>query len=89
MDGRAYFKKQEDYFSEHEALCKRCGRCCGVETSEPCSNLKKSADGRYHCASYENRFGPQLTVSGRAFTCVPIRDVVRKGLPYEGCGYAR
>ncbi|MDP3790610.1 MAG: hypothetical protein Q8R38_01015 [Candidatus Omnitrophota bacterium] len=88
MDEISYSKKQDAYFLEHEALCKRCGRCCGADTAEPCSNLVKDPSGKFYCKSYENRLGLQRTISGRTFTCVDIRDVLAKGLPYEGCGYA-
>jgi uncharacterized cysteine cluster protein YcgN (CxxCxxCC family) len=88
MDDMAYNDDRRKKFEEHEALCKQCGRCCGLET-DPCANLKKGNSGRYYCAVYESRLGRQVTVSGRVFTCVQIREVVRKGLPYEGCGYGR
>lgn len=87
MDDTDYINSQDVRLKEYEALCKRCGKCCGAET-DPCDNLKKDACGGYYCASYESRLGRQVTVSGRVFTCVPIREVVRKGLPNEGCGYA-
>lgn len=87
MDRTAYSKRQDEYIREHEALCKRCGRCCGAGTEEPCSNLARDDSGKFYCKSYENRLGAQKTVSGRVFTCVQIRDVLTKGLPYESCGY--
>lgn len=88
MDKVLYNRKQDDYFKEHEALCKRCGKCCGADTNEPCSNLVVGQDGKFFCRSYANRLGAQRTVSGRIFTCVDIRDVLAKGLPYEDCGYS-
>jgi hypothetical protein len=87
MDRIIYNKKQDEYFSEYEGLCRRCGRCCGADT-EPCSNLAKDPKGKYYCRSYEDRLGLQRTASGRNFTCVQIRDVLAKGLPYENCGYS-
>lgn len=87
MDDNLYKKKQDERFVELEALCKRCGKCCGVET-DPCSDLVKSPDGRYTCKIYDERFGLRKTVSGRSFTCVPINEVINKGMPYSSCGYA-
>lgn len=88
MDDIAYADSQRRSSAEYESLCKQCGKCCGLET-DPCVNLKKGASGRYYCAVYEFRLGRQVTVSGRIFTCVQIREVVKKGLPNEGCGYGR
>lgn len=84
----SYAESQRKSSEEYEALCKQCGKCCGLET-DPCANLKKTDSGSYYCAVYESRLGRQVTVSGRVFTCVEIREVVRKGLPNEGCGYGR
>jgi len=89
MDEIAYSNKQGRELSEYEALCKRCGKCCGADTAEPCANLAKDSSGKYRCASYQNRLGLQRTISGKIFTCVEIRDVLSKGLPYEGCSYSR
>ena len=88
MDDIAYTSSQRVRNEEYEALCIRCGKCCGLEM-DPCANLKKDSKRGYYCASYESRLGRQVTISGRVFTCVPIREVVRKGLPNEGCGYGR
>lgn len=88
MDDMAYSESQRKNSDEHEALCKQCGKCCGLET-DPCVNLKKGASDKYYCAVYESRLGSQVTVTGRAFTCVQIREVVRFGMPSEGCGYGR
>jgi hypothetical protein len=87
-DNKAYIESQRRSSEDYEALCRRCGKCCGLET-DPCANLKKGAAGSYYCAIYGSRLGRQVTVSGRVFTCVEIREVVRKGLPNEGCGYGR
>jgi hypothetical protein len=38
---------------------------------------------------YDARLGVQKTVSGRAFTCVPINEVIKKGMPNLMCGYMR
>lgn len=87
MDAIEYNKKQDERFSEYEVLCKRCGKCCGVGM-DPCSNLARDSSGKFYCKSYKDRLGMQRTISGRVFTCVSIRDVLAKGLPYEGCGYS-
>lgn len=88
MDEIAYADKQRRDSEEYEAICKQCGKCCGLET-DPCVNLKMGSSGKYYCAVYESRLGKQVTVSGRVFTCVLIREVVKFGLPSEGCGYGR
>lgn len=60
----------------YEALCKRCGACCGVFEADPCVHLKKGEDGLYLCLTYESRLGMQRTVSGREFKCVPVRSIL-------------
>ena len=71
---------------EFEALCLRCGKCCGAG-GDPCAKLVKNDDGKYTCEAYDARLGLQLTVSGKPFTCVPINDVINKGMPNQACGY--
>lgn len=88
MDHINYIDSQRKKFEEYEALCKQCGKCCGLET-DPCVNLKKNGSDRYYCDIYDHRLGRQMTVSGRIFTCVQIREVVKFGLSNEGCGYGR
>jgi hypothetical protein len=61
---------------EQETLCKRCGACCGRFESDPCSQLRKDEDGLYSCAVYEKRLGIQKTISGREFTCIPVRKIL-------------
>lgn len=89
MDRIAYGNKQSIEQDEYEALCKRCGKCCGADTAEPCANLAKDTGGKFYCTSYHSRLGLQRTVTGKIFTCVEIRDVLTKGLPHEGCSYSR
>ena len=73
-----------------EALCGRCGACCGVTEGDPCEHLRGSKKGEYLCSIYENRFGEHRTVSGKIFKCVPIRQVIRGSWPGdECCGYKR
>ena len=78
---------KEENFSKFESLCKRCGKCCGSADNDPCEHLSKDAGGMFFCEIYENRFGPKKTVSGKIFTCVPIRDVARDGYLRPGCAY--
>ncbi|MBN2453864.1 MAG: hypothetical protein JXB40_06390 [Candidatus Omnitrophica bacterium] len=73
----------------YEALCKRCGVCCGSQTSDPCANLVKLNDGTYSCKVYETRHGPQSSVSGKMFACVNIRDVIKSGAYYPDCPYCK
>jgi uncharacterized cysteine cluster protein YcgN (CxxCxxCC family) len=63
-----YFKKEQKRW---ESLCIRCGGCCGA-FDDPCRHLKKDNKDRYYCEVYDNRFGPQETVGGEKFNCVPI-----------------
>ncbi len=88
MDKMAYIENQRRSSKEYEALCRQCGKCCGIET-DPCANLKKDISGKCYCAVYESRLGRQVTVSGREFTCVQIREVVKVGLTGMECGYGR
>ncbi|MDD5136444.1 MAG: hypothetical protein PHX20_05170 [Candidatus Omnitrophica bacterium] len=86
MDNELYLRRQDDWLREFESLCLRCGKCCGID-QDPCSQLAKTPDGRYTCKIYAQRLGAQKTVSGHTFTCVPISEVMKKGLPYSSCGY--
>jgi hypothetical protein len=70
---------------EFEDLCKRCGACCGAQ-DDPCSNLVEQ-DGTYFCRAYTGRLGPQRTVSGKEFNCVPIRTHIAQGSLRAGCAY--
>ncbi|MFA6078975.1 MAG: hypothetical protein WC779_04450 [Candidatus Omnitrophota bacterium] len=87
-DSADYIKEQKEWNDRYESLCKRCGICCG-STNDACVNLARDAEGKYYCKSYETRFGPQLTVSGKKFTCVEIRDVIKNGIPNPDCGYTK
>lgn len=88
MDEVVYLQKQDAWTKEFEALCLRCGKCCGLD-EDPCSNLVKAEGGKYDCRVYGARLGSQKTVSGRTFTCVPIGDVLKKGMPNLSCGYLK
>lgn len=89
MDKDLYSKKQREMLSDYESICLCCGACCGVVGADPCENLAKGQDGKYFCRVYEHRLGKQKTVSGKEFNCVPIRDVLRFGPVYPGCGYLK
>lgn len=73
-----------------EALCGRCGACCGTFDGDPCEHLDKDQKGLYFCRIYENRFGLRKTRGGREFMCVPIRNILHQSWPGdECCGYKR
>ena len=73
---------------EFEAVCTKCGSCCGA-LDDPCSNLARKEDGTYWCQVYPTRLGPQRTVSGESFTCVPIsRHIAGETLRFE-CAYQK
>lgn len=86
MDSEKYKKYALDKEEEFESLCKRCGECCG-SLDEPCQNLVKKDDGTFFCRDYENRLGPQKTVSGKAFNCVLIRGHVSRDSLRPNCAY--
>lgn len=89
MDDLPYFRKLEYQNEAYEALCKRCGECCGASTSDPCANLAKLENGTYDCRIYETRYGPQQSVSGNIFACVNIREVISAGAGYPNCPYCK
>jgi len=72
---------------EYESLCLRCGQCCGV-SNDPCQHLERLADRSYVCKIYNNRLGTHKTVKGNNFTCVPIKDLVKKSALFHGCAYS-
>jgi uncharacterized cysteine cluster protein YcgN (CxxCxxCC family) len=87
LDDIAYDRRQMEESAEYEALCRHCGTCCGSKGLDPCANLIRKNDGTFACRNYETRIGVQHTVTGKTFTCIPIRDVIKFGIPFEGCGY--
>jgi len=78
MDDKLYIQIQDQKYQEYEALCKRCGACCGVLDNDPCEHLKKGPDNGYFCDIYEERFGVRKTVKGKEILCVPIRNMFHK-----------
>lgn len=86
MDNTEYLKKQKEEEARYEARCRRCGACCGANDGDPCLNLRQDKNGKYYCNVYETRIGMHKTRSGKAFACVPIRDL-KPNLPFKGCAY--
>ncbi len=86
MDEATYLGSQKEMQDKYEALCRRCGGCCGAFDTDPCVNLRSAGGDKYYCAVYDHRIGIQKTVSGKAFACVPIRDL-KPNLPFKGCAY--
>lgn len=87
MDEQRYETRQGQAEQDYEALCVNCGRCCGALEADPCAQLCRRQDGRYYCRVYPDRLGPQKTVSGKSFECVPIRALRKYGRMYPGCAY--
>ena len=86
MDNVAYERYQKTRLDEYELLCLRCGECCGVG-SDACENLESGGGGGYRCRIYNDRLGPQKTVSGNIFNCVAIKNNIRDGFSNPGCAY--
>lgn len=89
MEDNSYLNKQKEQLLEYEGRCGYCGECCGAYGPDPCANLIKRPDGRYQCSVYDNRLGPQKTLSGKLFNCVAIRDVIKFGVSYRNCAYTK
>ena len=89
VESEQYQKKLEMQEANYEALCRRCGECCGAFGSDPCAQLSPTEDGHFACSAYADRLGPQKTRSGVIFTCVTIRDVHQHGVYYNDCAYNR
>ncbi len=86
MDTKSYEKYLKEESVKYESLCLRCGECCGIN-NDPCANLIIEEGGRCACRVYESRLGPQKTVSGKGFTCVPIKENIRRGDCDPNCVY--
>lgn len=69
---------QEEKLRQYEALCKRCGACCGAWDDNSCSHLVLSEDNKYFCDIYEDRFGLRRTAKGGFFLCLPVRKILFK-----------
>ena len=86
MDRVAYLQKQKEEEERYEARCKRCGACCGANSEDPCVRLNKDKAAKYYCSVYGARIGKQATISGKEFSCVPIR-YLRPRLSFKDCAY--
>ncbi|MCK5451569.1 MAG: hypothetical protein KAI70_07375 [Candidatus Omnitrophica bacterium] len=86
MDADKYNKNMEERQKKFEAICVRCGECCGSE-DDPCENLVKKNDGTCFCSDYESRLGPRKTISGFSFNCVPIQEHIHNDTLRQNCGY--
>ncbi|MCF7908685.1 MAG: hypothetical protein K9L86_07450 [Candidatus Omnitrophica bacterium] len=60
---------------EWDELCIRCGGCCGAY-DDPCKHLREDETGSFYCEVYDQRFGTQKTVSGEAFDCVLVKQIL-------------
>jgi len=87
MEESRYIEIQKQKEKAFEALCTRCGVCCGASDGDPCLNLTKDSENRYFCKDYENRFHKQTTVSGKEFHCIPIRLLRGSGTKFANCPY--
>ena len=88
MEISDYNKYLEDKEGEFEAICLKCGACCGA-LDDPCYNLVQTEDGKYFCRDYDSRIGLQKTVSGNSFHCVSIREHITTGTLHPGCSYSK
>jgi len=89
-DTKKYNILQEKQAIDWENTCINCGACCGVYDNDPCTNLVKKENNKYFCSNYNNRFGPQKTVSGKIFNCVPIRQIIDLSWPGDrNCAYKK
>lgn len=89
FDDQKYQDLQTKKFIEWEALCGRCGACCG-SIDDPCEHLSKMENGPYVCSFYENRLGLHKTKNGKTIECVPIRNILHLSWPGDQCcGYKK
>ncbi len=85
-----YRSWQEDHWREWEETCLSCGMCCGIKEGDPCEQLVFKDNGTYMCRVYANRLGPQRTIQGRKFHCVPIRDILHQSWTGDDmCAYKK
>jgi len=86
MENTVYKQFLQEKDQKFESICKRCGECCG-SLDDPCTNLQENGDGTYLCNGYDDRLGPQKTVSGNEFTCVSIREHIAHKSLRQNCSY--
>lgn len=89
MEEQRFVEYQIEMEKWYESICRRCGKCCGVGDGDPCGRLVKMFDGTYQCSKYEGRLGPQVTVSGKTFNCVMIREVLKHRETIPDCAYRK
>lgn len=90
FEEREYQRLQEKLERQWEALCRRCGACCGAAEGDPCEHLVKLDNGEYSCTIYTDRFSLHQTVSGRTFHCVPIRNILHQSwIGNSHCAYKK
>ncbi|MEI7998614.1 MAG: hypothetical protein WCH62_03815 [Candidatus Omnitrophota bacterium] len=91
LDQNAYENWQQQQQERWEALCVRCGACCGAFDGDPCEHLRTDVSQKYYCVVYENRFVVQKkTLTGKNINCVPIRGILNSSwLGDSICGYKK
>jgi hypothetical protein len=83
-DYAAHQRRKEQ---EYEAVCCRCGACCGA-FDDPCTELIRKADGTCACRVYAQRLGEHQTAGGKKFRCLPIRDIIHMSWDHDHlCAY--
>ncbi len=89
-DNSMYNQDQAEDYRDFEALCTRCGLCCGSDDGDPCVHLKLDTQSvSYYCDDYAGRLGPQMTISGARFQCVPIVENIKRGSYHQKCAYRK
>jgi len=86
MENELYRQCLDQKEKEFESICGNCGECCGAK-DDMCVNLMKTAEDTYICMYYDNRIGPQSTVSGKIFHCVSIREHISEQTLPPNCKY--
>ncbi|MGB2660848.1 MAG: hypothetical protein WBD04_00490 [Candidatus Omnitrophota bacterium] len=86
MESKTYDRYLQERYDTFEAVCKRCGDCCGAN-DDPCRNLVRREDGAFFCNDYNNRLGLQKTASGKEFNCIFIREHITNGSLRPNCAY--
>lgn len=86
-------KSYQEYFEQSqrrwEAMCRRCGGCCGAY-DDPCRHLRKDAEGLFYCTIYSQRLGERISIKGEKFDCVPVKDILHTHWKNDHlCAYKR
>ncbi|MBF0490441.1 MAG: hypothetical protein HQL15_07450 [Candidatus Omnitrophica bacterium] len=89
-DQEHYIQWQKKEEERWEALCGRCGACCGAFDKDPCVHLSRDELKKYYCTIYENCFGIKKTVNGNDIVCGSIRTILHSHWPGDDCcGYKK